>query len=206
MPLDLNTLLYACAAGALLASGVLSLFGATQSTHPGFRWWAAAQWMLTCGLLLQALIGGHPLVDALVALLILQWPIVVLSGMRRLRCGAARDSGDRRLRPARTRQRLRPRGLGRRRRCGPAHRRVRAGDVRGPRLRGGDDEPPRRLRAQRGAEGAGRDRRRDRRRRGLCGAVVGLESIGPRGQAAVQFATHAILVVAVLGLVRSPLR
>ena len=35
----------------------------------------------------------------------------------------------------------------------------------------------------------------------LCGAVVGLESIGPRGQAAVQFATHAILVVAVLGLV-----
>ena len=85
MPLDLNTLLYACAAGALLASAVLSLFGATQSTHPGFRWWAAAQWMLTCGLLLQALIGGHPLVDALVALLILQWPIVVLSGMRRLR-------------------------------------------------------------------------------------------------------------------------
>ena len=35
----------------------------------------------------------------------------------------------------------------------------------------------------------------------LCGVLVGLESIGPRGQALVQFATHAILVVAALGLV-----
>ena len=84
MDLDLNTLLYACAAGAVLAASVLSVFGSIQGTHPGFRWWVAAQWMLAAGLLMQALFGRHAIVGWIAALSVLQGPIVVLSGMRRL--------------------------------------------------------------------------------------------------------------------------
>ncbi|MGH8798448.1 MAG: GGDEF domain-containing protein, partial [Caldimonas sp.] len=84
MDLDLNTLLYACIAAALLAAAVLSFFGATQSTYPGFAWWAAAQWLLVAALLLAALFGAHDFVAAAVGLLLLQWPIVVLAGMRRM--------------------------------------------------------------------------------------------------------------------------
>jgi diguanylate cyclase (GGDEF)-like protein len=84
MDLDFQTLLYACVAMTLLAAAVLSFFGITQGTHPGFRAWTAAQWLLVAGLLIDAFAGAHPYVDTLVGLLIVQWPIVVLAGMRRL--------------------------------------------------------------------------------------------------------------------------
>ena len=84
MDLDLNTLLYAGIAVAVLAAAVLSFFGATQGTHPGFRPWLAAQWLLVSGLLLNAVFDGHAFVTTLVGLLVVQWPIVVLAGMRRL--------------------------------------------------------------------------------------------------------------------------
>jgi len=202
MPLDLNTLLYACAAGALLASGVLALFGATQSTHPGFRWWAAAQWLLTCGLLLQALLGGHPLVEVLVALLILQWPIVVLSGMRRLRMRrrpaipATVDFGLLALASAFVIAAWASDVDAARRAAAFAlatfavHVYAAAMTTR---LDGFERSAA--LKALVAIEGV------IAAVEALCGALVGLESIGPRGQAAVQFATHAILVVAVLGLV-----
>ncbi|HEX7441932.1 MAG TPA: GGDEF domain-containing protein [Caldimonas sp.] len=84
MDLDLNTLLYVCIAAVVLAAGVVSLFGTTQGTHPGFRWWVSAQWILAAGLVLQALFGAHAAVVPLVGMLVLQWPIVVLLGMRQL--------------------------------------------------------------------------------------------------------------------------
>jgi diguanylate cyclase (GGDEF)-like protein len=84
MNLDLDTLLYACTAAAVLGGAVVSFFGATQGTHQGFRWWIAAQWLLVAGLLLAALFGAHELVGPLVDLLVVQWPIMVLVGMRRL--------------------------------------------------------------------------------------------------------------------------
>ena len=84
MDLDLDTLLYAGIAVAVLAAAVLSFFGATQGTHPGFRSWLVAQWLLVAGLLLNAFFDGHAFVTTLVGLLVVQWPIVVLAGMRRL--------------------------------------------------------------------------------------------------------------------------
>jgi hypothetical protein len=84
MVLDLNTLLYVGVAATTLAAGVLSLFGATQGTHNGFRFWVAAQWVLAAALLLHAVFGTHELVVPLVRMLVLQWPIVVLIGMRRM--------------------------------------------------------------------------------------------------------------------------
>lgn len=84
MNLDLNTLLYACTAAAVLAAAVVTFFGATQGTHPGFRWWVTAQWLLVAALLLESIWGSPPLLAPLIEALIVQWPIVVLGGMRRL--------------------------------------------------------------------------------------------------------------------------
>ena len=84
MDLDLNTLLYVCIAAAALAAGVLGLFGFTQGTHQGFRHWTIAQWLLTAGLLLHALFGRHDFMLPVVGVLVLQWPIAVLAGMRLL--------------------------------------------------------------------------------------------------------------------------
>ena len=83
MSLHLPTLLYACIAVLAMSAAVMTLFGTTQRSYRGFWWWTAAQWMLTVGLLLQSLRDTHPAVLPLSNLLLLQWPIVVLAGMRR---------------------------------------------------------------------------------------------------------------------------
>ena len=49
---------------AVLAAAVLSFFGATQSTHPGFRAWVAAQWLLAAGVLLDTAFGARAFVAA----------------------------------------------------------------------------------------------------------------------------------------------
>jgi diguanylate cyclase (GGDEF)-like protein len=83
MTLHLPTLLYVCIAVLAMSAGVMTLFGSTQRVYRGFWWWTAAQWLLSFGLLLQALRDSHPSVLPLSNLLLLQWPIVVLAGMRR---------------------------------------------------------------------------------------------------------------------------
>jgi diguanylate cyclase len=83
MTLHLPTLLYVCIAVLAMSAGVMTLFGTTQRVYRGFWWWTAAQWLLALGLLLQALRDSHPSVLPLSNLLLLQWPIVVLAGMRR---------------------------------------------------------------------------------------------------------------------------
>jgi diguanylate cyclase len=83
MTLHLPTLLYVCVAVLVASAGVMTLFGATQRSYRGFWWWTAAQWMLALGLLLQSLRDSYPDVLPLSNLLLLQWPIVVLAGMRR---------------------------------------------------------------------------------------------------------------------------
>lgn len=84
MNLDLNTLLYVSTAGAFLGAAVLSFFGAVQGTHPGFRWWVTAQWLVFGALLASALLPAETHALAMVSLGILQWPVLVLAGMRRL--------------------------------------------------------------------------------------------------------------------------
>lgn len=202
MDLDLNTLLYACAAAALLAASVLSLFGATQGTHPGFRWWAAAQWMLALGLLLKALLGRHPIVAGLAALLILQWPMIVLSGMRRLHMRrrpvipAIVDYGLLALAVAfviaawladvDSTQRTAAFALA-----------VFAVHVYAAALATQLDgfERSLALKALVAIQGL------IAAIEALCGVLAGIESIGVRGQAAVRLTTDAVLVVAALGLV-----
>ena len=84
MDLHLDALLYACITVVALAGGVLSLFGASQPTHAGFRHWVCAQWLVALALLIEALLRRHAWAPPIAAVLLLQWPILVLYGMRQL--------------------------------------------------------------------------------------------------------------------------
>jgi diguanylate cyclase len=89
-PLPLNqmsphlpTLLHACIAALVLSAAFMTAFGLRQKVYRGYRWWAAAQWLLVAGLLLQLLTPQQPMLLAAAHLLVLQWPVTVLAGMRR---------------------------------------------------------------------------------------------------------------------------
>jgi len=83
MTLHLPTLLVVAIVSLVASAGVLTLFGATQRTYRGFWGWVAAQWLLAIGCSLQLWRDSVPAVLPLANLLMLQWPIVVLAGMRR---------------------------------------------------------------------------------------------------------------------------
>ncbi len=67
---------------AVMAAALLTLFGTTQRVYRGFWWWVAAQWLLSLGLFLQSLEPYWPMSAPLAHALELQWPIVVLKGLR----------------------------------------------------------------------------------------------------------------------------
>ena len=76
------TLLFACIAMLALSAAVMTLFGLTQRTYRGYWWWTAAQWLLTLGLVMHALRGLYPALLPIAQLLLLQWPISMLAGLR----------------------------------------------------------------------------------------------------------------------------
>ncbi len=83
MTLHLPTLLVVCVAAVAVSAGVMTLYAGTQRTYRGFGWWIAAQWLLALGCLLQMFRDDTPELLPLANLLLLQWPVVVLGGMRR---------------------------------------------------------------------------------------------------------------------------
>jgi diguanylate cyclase len=83
MTLHLPTLTLLCIVALATSAAVMTLFGVTQRTYRGFWWWVTAQWLLTAGMALQLMREAWPALLPLANLLLLQWPIVVLAGMRR---------------------------------------------------------------------------------------------------------------------------
>ena len=83
MTLHLPTLLYVSVAMMAMSAVLMTLFGRTQRVYRGFWWWVGAQWLGTLGLMLQAFRDSHPALLPLSNLLLLQWPIVTLIGVRR---------------------------------------------------------------------------------------------------------------------------
>jgi diguanylate cyclase (GGDEF)-like protein len=66
-----------------MSAVLMTLFGRTQRVYAGFWWWTGAQWLGTLGWALQAFGGAYPATIPLASLLLLQWPIVTLVGVRR---------------------------------------------------------------------------------------------------------------------------
>ncbi|MFT3955881.1 MAG: GGDEF domain-containing protein [Piscinibacter sp.] len=82
MDLHLPTLLTVCIAAVATSAGVMTLYAGTQRTYRGFGWWVLAQWLLALGCTLHLLRDSQPELLPLANLLLLQWPVVVLAGMR----------------------------------------------------------------------------------------------------------------------------
>ncbi|WP_341890616.1 GGDEF domain-containing protein [Variovorax sp. YR752] len=82
MDLHLPTLLTVCVAAVATSAGVMTLYGSTQRTYRGFGWWLLAQWLLALGCVLHLFRDTQPELLPLANLLLLQWPIAVLAGMR----------------------------------------------------------------------------------------------------------------------------
>ncbi|MDH3209228.1 MAG: GGDEF domain-containing protein [Burkholderiaceae bacterium] len=66
-----------------MSAAIITLFGGIQIVYRGFWWWVGAQWSATLGLLLLNFTNWHTSILPLANLLVLQWPIVVLGGVRR---------------------------------------------------------------------------------------------------------------------------
>lgn len=83
MTLHLPTLLWVSVATMTMSAALMTLFGRSQRVYRGFWWWTAAQWLATLGLLLQVFRISYPATLPVSNLLLLQWPILTLVGIRR---------------------------------------------------------------------------------------------------------------------------
>ena len=83
MTLHSPTLLLVCSIALLLAAATLTWFSARENYYRGQWFWVAAQWLLGAGLALQVGSSGGELTLVAAHLLVLQWPLCVLAGLRR---------------------------------------------------------------------------------------------------------------------------
>ena len=77
------SVLLLCAVVMGSAAAIMSVFGLTHRVYRGYWWWTAAMWLASIGGLLQLL---RPLWPAAVLpgnLLLLAWPVLVVTGLRR---------------------------------------------------------------------------------------------------------------------------
>ncbi|MFT3820968.1 MAG: diguanylate cyclase [Rubrivivax sp.] len=76
--------LWIAAAATAVAALALSVAGRRQPPSPrGWRLWQAALWLGSAGIALGAAGGPHPVALPLAQVLLLQWPILALVGLRR---------------------------------------------------------------------------------------------------------------------------
>lgn len=83
MPLHTPTLLVAFAVVLVLASVASMSVGQKQQSRRGARWWVAANALFAAALALQASTDSASIGAPIAAVLALQWPIVMLGGIRR---------------------------------------------------------------------------------------------------------------------------
>lgn len=83
MHLHPPTLLLCSVLAMGMSAGLMVLFGFSQRTYRGYRHWTAAQALAALGLGLHLLRDSHPELLPLANLLVLQWPVMLLAGLRR---------------------------------------------------------------------------------------------------------------------------
>ena len=81
-PLDPATLTVLLFVVLLTTAAIMTLVGLTQRTYRGYGRWTVAQWANTAAALCLLLKSTHPWLLPMSALLTLQWPLTMLSGMR----------------------------------------------------------------------------------------------------------------------------
>ncbi len=83
MGVHIPSLLLAAAVALAVAGAVSASIGARQRPGRGTTWWLTAHALLVFSLVLQAALPRHDIGGPLAALLALQWPVVMLGGLRR---------------------------------------------------------------------------------------------------------------------------
>jgi diguanylate cyclase (GGDEF)-like protein len=82
-PLHAPTLFVTVIVVMATAASLMTFVGLTQRTYRGFWWWVWAQWLNLAGAACLIFKDSHPLAFALSVLFGLQWPITMLTGLRR---------------------------------------------------------------------------------------------------------------------------
>jgi len=88
MPTASLDALQVAAATAAVAAASLTGFGLRHAQQRGWRWWMSAVWLAACGTVL-APAAGHTVVRFLAEVLLLQWPLTLLIGLRRFHARGA---------------------------------------------------------------------------------------------------------------------
>lgn len=81
--LHLPTLTVVVCLVLITAAALMTLVGLTQRVYRGFWWWTTAQWLTTLSPVCLLLRDLSPWMLPLSALLSLQWPLMMLAGLRR---------------------------------------------------------------------------------------------------------------------------
>ena len=89
-----DTLWTATAALAVTAAS-LTAFGLRQPRYRGWSWWLAAAWLSVAGVAAAATGSGKPWIAAPAALLLVQWPVLTLIGVRRFHARTRLPGGER---------------------------------------------------------------------------------------------------------------
>jgi len=77
------TLLLCSVLAMAMSAGLMTLFAFSQRIYRGYFHWTAAQALAALGLGLHLLRDAHPAVLPVANLLVLQWPVLLLAGLRR---------------------------------------------------------------------------------------------------------------------------
>ncbi|MBL8348549.1 MAG: GGDEF domain-containing protein [Rubrivivax sp.] len=88
MPTASLDALQVAAATAAVAAASLTGFGLRHAQQRGWRWWMGAVWLAAFGTVLAAT-ASHPVVRFLAEVLLLQWPLTLLIGLRRFHARGA---------------------------------------------------------------------------------------------------------------------
>lgn len=64
-------------------AAIMTVFGLSQRVYRGYWWWLAAMWLATLGAALHGIRGAWPAAAVPACLLVMAWPVLIITGLRR---------------------------------------------------------------------------------------------------------------------------
>ncbi|WP_428424843.1 GGDEF domain-containing protein [Methylibium sp.] len=64
-------------------AAIMTVFGLSQRVYRGYWWWVGAMWLATFGAALHGVRGAWPAAAVPACLLVMAWPVLIITGLRR---------------------------------------------------------------------------------------------------------------------------